>query len=258
VVDLGFVAPDHLVAIIVEARRAQVGKIDGLIRDVIPEDLQVVAVVEDVRLQCEEMLAHHGLASRPQLHRYPNGRFILRELEVLSMTRENIEETMVRRLAEATQAARPLTDRVQRYWMLIPQSGHNMMRQSVVRQRLRSCKAAVLKATGVSEAAAPLRELFLHGVALGRELRTQLEVTEWTDSPPPLPTGLEVERAVEALTNLTALHLLSRGRGGLLEKVGDILGSAFALQEVGDLFQAGLYVGYTGEAQDDEIQYYGI
>lgn len=38
-------------------RRVQVDEVDGLIRDMVPEDIQVVAVVEDVRLHREEIVA---------------------------------------------------------------------------------------------------------------------------------------------------------------------------------------------------------
>ena len=161
---------------------------------------------------------------------------------------------MVRRLAEDTQGARWLTDQVQREWKTIPQSAHNTIRQSVVRELLRSCKTAVLKTTSIPEAAGPLRELMSTGIALGREMRAQVEATDWTDFPPPLPMGLELGRAIEALTNLTALFVLRRGKEGLLEKAGGILGAPFALGEVADFFGASLYIGYTSdfEAQDEE------
>lgn len=160
-----------------------------------------------------------------------------------------IDEPTAGEDTRATRAARWLTDRVERDWPLIPTTAHQTLGQGAVRKLLRSAKTEASRSATIAEAAAPLRKLFLNGVELGGVMRARAEATDFTDFPPPLPTGHEFDQAVEALINFTAAYLLSR-RVGPLEKLGEFLGSTFALQGVGDLFNAGLYVGYAGQLED--------
>src|SRR5439155_7109649 len=167
------------------------------------------------------------------------------------VTEDSTEEGFARSLADHIQAARWLTDRVQSNWRLMPKDVHNLFHQGDVRNLLRSYKAKALEASDIPKATLPLGELFSAAVAMGRAARAHMDRKGWTQFPAPLSMGIECVQASDALINLTALYLLaSRDSRGWIEKAGDMVGATFALQSTGELFQAGLYIGYAGEDQD--------